>query len=60
MEKHQIDLFLINFIKIFGPTMSGTYAMKEIYYEQYNKILKYEIWNTSGQERYIALTKNGL
>ena len=53
-----INRFIRNqFYQNFGPTMSGTCATKEIYYEQYNKILKYEIWDTAGQERYRALTK---
>ena len=53
-----INRFIHNqFYQNFGPTMSGTCATKEIYYEQYNKILKYEIWDTAGQERYRALTK---
>ena len=53
-----INRFIHNqFYQHFGPTMSGTCATKEIYYEQYNKILKYEIWDTAGQERYRALTK---
>ena len=53
-----INRFIHNqFYQNFGPTMSGTCATKEIYYEQYNKILKYEIWDTAGQEKYRSLTK---
>ena len=53
-----INRFIKNqFYKNFSPTMSGTCVTKEIFYEQYNKILKYEIWDTAGQEKYRSLTK---
>ena len=53
-----INRFIKNqFYNNFTPTMSGTCVTKEIFYEQYNKILKYEIWDTAGQEKYRSLTK---
>ena len=53
-----INRFIKNqFYKNFSPTMSGTCVTKEIFYEKYNKILKYEIWDTAGQEKYRSLTK---
>ena len=53
-----INRFIKNqFYNNFTPTMSGTCVTKEIFYEQYNKILKYEIWDTAGQEKYRSLTR---
>ena len=38
-------------------TTGASYATKEIVFEKYqNQVLKFEIWDTAGQEKYRALT----
>ena len=41
----------------FLPTLSGVCESKEIKYENLNKTIRFEIWDTAGQEIYRALTK---
>ena len=38
-------------------TTGATFSNKSIIYDQYNKELSFEIWDTAGQEKYRALTK---
>lgn len=38
-------------------TMGASYAGKEIFFEEYSKTLKFEIWDTAGQEKYRSVTK---
>ena len=38
-------------------TTGASYAYKTIYLKQYNKSIKFEIWDTAGQEKYRSLTK---
>lgn len=38
-------------------TTGASYADKLIHFDEYNKSLKFEIWDTAGQEKYRALTK---
>ena len=47
------DIFQTNHI----TTMTGTYMSKDIFYEKANKKLKYEIWDTAGQEKYRTINK---
>ena len=39
------------------PTLVGCYSTKEKYYEKYNQKIKFEIWDTAGQEKYRAINK---
>ena len=45
------------FIKDSLPTLVGCYSTKEKYYEEYNQKIKYEIWDTAGQEKYRSINK---
>ena len=38
-------------------TPGGNYAIKTIYIKDFNKSIKFEIWDTAGQEKYRALAK---
>ena len=38
-------------------TTGATFASKTLYFEQYNKSICFEIWDTAGQEKFKALTK---
>ena len=53
-----ISRFVSNkFQSNFVPTMGGCYSSKEVKYDKLNKKLKYEIWDTAGQEKYRAINK---
>ena len=41
----------------FVPTMVGCYSSKEIFYQRANRKIKYEIWDTAGQEKYRSINK---
>ena len=41
----------------YTTTMTGVFFSKEVFYEKYQKKIKYEIWDTAGQEKYRALNK---
>ena len=41
----------------FLPTIVGCYSTKEVEYKQKNIIIRYEIWDTAGQEKYRAINK---
>ena len=41
----------------YTTTMTGAFFSKEVFYEKYQKKIKYEIWDTAGQEKYRALNK---
>jgi len=45
------------FTKEFVPTMVGCYSSKDIYYEKAKRKIKYEIWDTAGQEKYRSINK---
>ena len=47
------DSFQENYVS----TMAGTFFSKTIFYENQNKKIKYEIWDTAGQEKYRSLNK---
>ena len=38
-------------------TTGATFASKTLYFEQYNKSICFEIWDTAGQEKFKSLTK---
>ena len=53
-----INRFIKNTFKSnFEPTLSGICVSKEIKYTQINKSIRFEIWDTAGQEIYRSLTK---
>ena len=39
------------------PTIVGCYSAKEVFYEKENTKIRYEIWDTAGQEKYRAINK---
>ena len=41
----------------YTTTMTGAFFSKEVFYEKYKKKIKFEIWDTAGQEKYRALNK---
>ena len=41
----------------YTTTLTGAFFSKEVFYEKYQKKIKYEIWDTAGQEKYRALNK---
>ena len=41
----------------FLPTIAGCYSSKDIYYEKAKRKIKYEIWDTAGQEKYRSINK---
>ena len=45
------------FTSEFVPTMIGCYSSKEVFYEKANRKIKYEIWDTAGQEKYRSINK---
>ena len=40
-----------------NATIVGCYSPKEIFYEKENKKIRYEVWDTAGQEKYRAINK---
>ena len=46
---------------IFNPVLTSTpgasFTSKSVYLQEYRKSIKYEIWDTAGQEKYRALAK---
>ena len=46
-----------SFKQDFVPTMIGSYSSKEILFEEENRNIKFEIWDTAGQEKYRAINK---
>lgn len=38
-------------------TTGATFAAKTMYFENHDKNIKFEIWDTAGQEKYRSLTK---
>ena len=38
-------------------TPGASYASKTMYYEEYGKNIKFDIWDTAGQEKFRSLTK---
>ena len=41
----------------FAPTLGGTFIEKEVGYKTYNKTIKFQIWDTAGQEKYRSINK---
>jgi len=41
----------------YTTTMTGAFFSKEVFYEKYKIKIKYEIWDTAGQDKYRALNK---
>ena len=46
-----------SFKQDFVPTMIGSYSSKEVLFEEENRNIKFEIWDTAGQEKFRALAK---
>ena len=47
------DVFQSNHVS----TMVGVFQSKTVFYDKLNKTIKYEIWDTAGQEKYRSLNK---
>ena len=45
------------FTSEFVPTMIGCYSSKEVFYEKANRKIKFDLWDTAGQEKYRSLNK---
>ena len=45
------------FSSIFTPTSSPFYATKVDNFEEYNHSIKFEIWDTAGQQKYRVIAK---
>lgn len=52
-----INRFKLNIFKNQDPTTGGTFFSKLMILEDEKKSIKFEIWDTAGQEKYRALTK---
>ena len=53
-----INKFVNNtFQSDFVSTMVGCYSSKDVFYDKANKKIKYEIWDTAGQEKYRSINK---
>ena len=53
-----ISRYVNNTFETNGLTTTGaSYAYKAIYLKQYNKSIKFEIWDTAGQEKFRSLAK---
>ena len=47
------DTFLTNHVS----TLAGAFSTKNVFYDKVNKTIKYEVWDTAGQEKYRAISK---
>ena len=47
------DVFQSNHI----TTLSGAFFSKTVFYDKLNKSIKYDIWDTAGQEKYRSINK---
>ena len=47
------DTFLTNHV----ATLAGSFSSKNVFYDKVNKKIKYEIWDTAGQEKYRSINK---
>lgn len=47
------DKFESNFV----PTMGGCYSSKEVVFDKVDKTIKFDIWDTAGQEKYRSINK---
>ena len=53
-----INRYIANtFSSIFTPSLSVSYIKKVVDFEEYNFSIKFEIFDTAGQEKYRALAK---
>ena len=53
-----INRYLNNLFDEEGMSTTGaSYASKTMFFPEYNKAIKFEIWDTAGQEKFKALTK---
>ena len=53
INKFVNDTFQSDFVS----TMVGCYSSKDVYYDKAKKKIKYEIWETAGQEKYRSINK---
>ena len=53
-----INRYINNTFSTEGMTTSGaSYSSKTMYFENYDKNMKFDIWDTAGQEKYRSLTR---
>ena len=53
-----ISRFIENkFSENFVSTLVGCYSSKDIFYPKFNRNVKYEIWDTAGQEKFRSINK---
>ena len=53
IAKYIKNTFQSNFV----PTMGGAFFTKEIFIKELDKKIKFEVWDTAGQEKYRSITK---
>ena len=46
-----------NFSSSLSPTPGASFTAKTVFIKDYNQSIKFEIWDTAGQEKYRALAK---
>lgn len=53
-----LNRYIYNHFKSDPPSTQGaSYSCKVIFYENYHQNIKFDIWDTSGQEKYRSLNK---
>lgn len=45
------------FVENFVPTMGGCFSTKDVKIDELNKTIRFEIWDTAGQEKYRTINK---
>ena len=46
-----------NFSSSLSPTPGASFTVKTVFIKDYNQPIKFEIWDTAGQEKYRSLAK---
>lgn len=46
-----------DFVQNCLPTLGNCYTSKTVRYDQFKKTIKYDLWDTAGQEKYRAMNK---
>ena len=47
----------INFSSLFAATPGASFTVKTVFIREYKQSIRFEIWDTAGQEKYRSLTK---
>src|SRR5258708_4023461 len=41
----------------FSPSLTASFNTKKVFFEKQKKMMKFEIWDTAGQEQYRSMTR---